>query len=135
MDLKDMPLFGALTRNMAWLNRRQRVLAQNVANADTPGYRARDLEKLDFSAELGRLSGHGVRLAKTDPRHLGSSAAAGGPAKIVKISTEDATPTGNTVNLPEEMMKMNETQVSYGLMTTLYNKNLGLLRIALGRGK
>ena len=135
MSLDSIPMFAILKDKMNWHQTRQNLLAQNVANADTPGYRARDLEKPDFSAELGRLSGHGVRLAKTDPRHLGSGGAAGGPAKIVKISAEDATPTGNTVNLPEEMMKMNETQVGYGLMTTLYNKNLGLLRIALGRGK
>ena len=50
MDLTQIPLFEMLTRRMSWLNERQKVLAQNIANADTPHYVPRDLEPLDFES-------------------------------------------------------------------------------------
>jgi len=50
MDLNEIPLFRALGQRMSWLTRRQEVLAQNIANADTPGYVPRDLDPLDFDA-------------------------------------------------------------------------------------
>lgn len=45
MNLKSMPLFGLMGRRMAWLTQRQMVLSQNIANADTPGYKPKDLRK------------------------------------------------------------------------------------------
>ena len=52
MDLSQIPLFAALSKRMSWLADRQAVLAQNVANADTPGYAARDLREPDFRKYL-----------------------------------------------------------------------------------
>ena len=52
MDLSQVPLFAALSKRMAWLTERQSVLAQNVANGDTPGYVAQDLPAPDFSKYL-----------------------------------------------------------------------------------
>jgi flagellar basal-body rod protein FlgB len=52
MNLPDIPLFAMLRERMSWLNQRQGVLSQNVANADTPGYGARDLKAPDFETLL-----------------------------------------------------------------------------------
>ena len=48
LNLPDIPIFSILRERMAWLNQRQSVLSENVANADTPGFVARDLKPLDF---------------------------------------------------------------------------------------
>ena len=56
MDVIDIPLLSMLKERMAWLSQRQDVLSQNVANADTPGYTARDLKPVDFEQALKRTS-------------------------------------------------------------------------------
>lgn len=135
MDLSRIPLFAALKTKMAWLNERQSVLAQNVANADTPDYRARDLKPLDFKTMVAG-SAPGVRLATTDPRHIamGTDGDATGfkadPSKSLEVS-----PSGNGVSLEEQMMKVSETRVSYEMALNLYQKQVGMLRTALGRGR
>ena len=48
MDLRKIPVFAAITQRMGWLNQRQQVLAQNIANSDTPGFRPKDLEEIKF---------------------------------------------------------------------------------------
>ena len=52
MDLPAIPLLSMLKERMSWLNQRQNVLSQNVANIDTPGYTARDLKPVDFEKAL-----------------------------------------------------------------------------------
>ena len=52
MELTDLPMFGLLRNRMNWLGQRQEVLAQNVANADTPNYSSRDLKAFDFRQVL-----------------------------------------------------------------------------------
>jgi len=58
MDIGHIPLFAAFSKRMAWLTARQTVLAENVANANTPGYMAKDLKELDFK---NRINGRRLR--------------------------------------------------------------------------
>src|SRR3546814_14928219 len=67
MDLSGMTLFDMARRKMSWLGQRQAVLAQNIANSDTPGYRTKELEAIDFRRELSRLEP--VRMAATSGSH------------------------------------------------------------------
>lgn len=131
-------LFDTIARRMAWLGRRQEVLARNVAHADTPGYVAQDLNAGAFRRALaGRLQAAGaVRPAATHPQHF-----AAGPGRTAEavahevVETPDAaTPTGNAVVLEEQLMKVARTQADYQTMTNLYRKHLGMFRTALGRG-
>ena len=69
MNLPDVPLLSMLRERMNWLHQRQDVLSQNVANADTPGYVARDLKPLDFEEALGATGG-GAALMTTNTRHI-----------------------------------------------------------------
>src|SRR5690349_5474471 len=69
MDLSRIPLFEALTKRMGWLGERQGVLAQNIANADTPGYVAKDLAPPDFSQLVAGASQR-LAMATSDPRDL-----------------------------------------------------------------
>ena len=81
MNLPDIPLLSMLKTRMAWLNQRQDVLTQNVANADTPGYVAHDLKALDFSAALRQsssLTQSASQMMVTDPRHISIAPTSGG---------------------------------------------------------
>ena len=133
MSLTDLSILSALRTKMAWHQTRQNVLAENVANADTPGFRARDLERPDFSAMLGTRSTGNSSIMRTNPMHLG-----GGGASLASFSSSEdtdyeVTPEGNAVSLEGQMMKVAENQMDYQLVTTLYSRSLGMLRTAISR--
>ena len=133
MDLNSIPLISLLAKRMAWLNERQSVLAQNVANADTPGYQPLDLKPLDF-AELARAASGGVRLAATRAGHIAAGASEGKIGEAVRHKGLETSPSGNAVVLEEEMMKVGQTRMDYDLAVSLYRKNVALIRAAL-RGR
>jgi flagellar basal-body rod protein FlgB len=132
MDLGKIPLLEAITRRMSWLGERQSVLAQNVANADTPGYTAKDVKQPSF-AEF--VSGASARLpmAVTEPGHIEPIHDDGG-FKLVSQKTGERAPDGNAVQLEDQMMKISDTTNDYALTTSLYRQQLGLLKMALGGG-
>ncbi len=114
-------------RRLAWLDRRQRVLSQNIANADTPGYQARDV------APFGRLlaDAAGPDLAITNAAHI---APAGGALRgRVDRSAIERTPNGNGVSLDEQALRVAETDSQHSLAISLHRKYLALFRTALGR--
>lgn len=135
MDLNKFALFSGLTKRMAWLNQRTKVIAQNIANADTPHYQAHDLKPLSFR-ELTKTSGSTMTLASTSADHFSH-----GREQVVhgdrtkNREPYEVTPSGNSVVLEEQMMKLAENQMQYRLVTNLYKKNVGLLKMALGRSR
>lgn len=140
MDLKNISLFKTLNQKMSWLNERQKVLAQNIANANTPGYVSQDLKKVSFQSHLNKTntagSGQsGTLMQSSDPRHLSSSGGMRGNFKISQTTSEfmEATPDGNTVDLERELSKMAEVQMEYTLASNLYKKHIGMLKTSLGR--
>ena len=69
MGFTDLPLLSQIKGRLSWLDERQRVVSQNVANADTPGYVARDLKTpTDFAAAM--RDGGGLRMAQTSAAHM-----------------------------------------------------------------
>jgi flagellar basal-body rod protein FlgB len=133
MDLANLPLFAALSRKMEWLSDRQKVLSENVANADTPHYQASDLRPLDFKKELSQASGR-LELASTDPQHITATPSANAiPADMLVKTDDDRELDGNTVSLEDEMIKVSQTTADYQLMTNLYKKQIGMLKEAIGR--
>ncbi|MBX6744282.1 MAG: flagellar basal body protein [Acetobacteraceae bacterium] len=127
MDPSRTTPIALAERRMAWLEARQRVLAQNIANADTPGYRPRDLRPF---AQF--LAGAGVGLARTDPRHLAPAHdAMARPDRRVA----ERTPNGNAVSLDEQALKVADTDTAHALAVGLHRHYLGLFRTALGRGQ
>ncbi len=131
MDLNSIPLMSMLAKRMAWLNQRQSVLAQNVANANTPHFKPRDLKPLDFDS-LARDAAARLTLVTTKPGHLRATEAMGGASPTVRRRTLETSPTGNAVNLEEEMMKIGRNRMEYDLAVALYRKHMALLRVALG---
>lgn len=129
--MDGMSLLNAMAQKMRWQQQRQDVLAQNVANADTPNYRGQELKPIDFDDELGSVT-H-VAMAATNPMHISASETdTDGPAEVVQQQSFEVTPEGNGVSLEDEMMKVTANQMDYEAVTTLYTKSLGLIRTALG---
>lgn len=134
MELTDLPMFGLVKRRLGWLNQRQEVVAQNVANADTPKYASRDIKPFDFQAELRRekkpAAQTGVNMAVTDPKHIHKASA--GANRDFKVAEDrrpyESAPDGNQVVLEEQMLRMNETQASHSAMTQLYKKHVGMFK-------
>tara|TARA_Y100000588_G_scaffold164984_1_gene179047 strand:- start:316 stop:678 length:363 start_codon:yes stop_codon:yes gene_type:complete len=117
---------------MGWLSERQTVLAQNIANSDTPGYKAKDLRMPDFSNMLN--SEKGIPVAKTAKGHLMGTAARS-DFRIVNEKSRnvyEVNPNENAVVMEEQLMKVNDSNMNYKLVTNIYRKNLSMFKIALG---
>ena len=129
MDLGNIPLFKAMMSRMSWLNERQQVLAQNVANSDTPHYRPLDLVEQKFP--LGAPGPAGVQLARTNPGHLSGFTDTGEFPN--NPNQYQVRPAGNAVNVEDEMIKVAANQMDYQAATQLYTRSLGLWRTAIGK--
>ena len=109
---------------------RQAVVAQNIANADTPGYRPRDVVPF---ADLVRDAGTGTGVRATRARHL-HGAFATGPLRISEAARESANPNDNGVSLEEEMLNAVEVKRQHDRALAIYRSGLTILRSSLGRG-
>jgi len=131
MDLGKLTIFNAIKQRMQWTAMRQEVLAQNIANADTPKFHARDMKPFAFK-DIVRREAMQINMVATGPNHL-----AGRQRTIRDISEEETrmpyetSPDGNSVILEEQMTKLNETVISHRLTNELYSKQIGLFKIAL----
>jgi|HubBroStandDraft_5_1064220.scaffolds.fasta_scaffold155074_1 flagellar basal-body rod protein FlgB len=132
MPISDIPILSMLRSRMQWGQARQEVLAENVANADTPNYRARDIAAPDFSRELSLVSS--VGLERTDPNHIAGPAGGGdSPFSTDASGRYEIRPRGNSVSHEDEMMKVGSNQMDYEAVTSMYTHSLGLIRIAIDR--
>lgn len=128
MSIADLPLLSQIKGRLTWLDQRQRVIAENVANADTPGYVARDLKTpTDFARALE--TGGGLRMARTSAGHVAPS---GPVARFEAQASPDSEITldGNAVVVEEQMLKMAESRMAYDAAIGLYQKSLSMLRMA-----
>lgn len=132
MDGANSLLFRGFKQKLAWLSQRQRVLAENIANADTPDYRPNDLKPMVFQSLL-KASSDRVQPALTDPRHLASGSTADGRFRETEMQgTFETAPAGNAVVIEEQMSKVNESILSHRITTELYKKHLNMLKLAVG---
>jgi flagellar basal-body rod protein FlgB len=127
--LSDLPLMSAIKSRLQFHQARQKQLAENVANADSPGYRPRDLKPFDL-AMAAQSSERGPQV--THANHISSSGGSSAAASR-RASTFESTPSGNAVNLEDEMLRMSQNASDYQLAASLYSKSLGYLRIAIGK--
>ncbi|MGI9412868.1 MAG: flagellar basal body rod protein FlgB [Hyphomicrobiales bacterium] len=136
MSLTDLPVLDALRTKMKWHQTRQRVLAENVANADSPDYRARELKPPEFTSMLRAQAPGVVSTRVTDAQHIEVAGRGDGPPRFRTDQQDnfETTPSGNSVVLEEQMMKVAANQMDYQAATTLYSKSINLLRMALGQG-
>lgn len=135
MTITDLPLLGMLKNKMRWHHARQGVLAQNIANADTPGFRPSDLKAMSTQKSLSTPRPSGVTAARTHVSHVQTTPIA---MQGTGFSREDnmgweKTPAGNSVVLEEQMIKVSANQFEFQMASTLYSRSLGMLKTAIGR--
>ena len=136
-----MPLFALMNQRMNWLAKRQEVLAQNVANADTPGYKPKEVKKQDFEMILRQQQPGSPKivpvrgLTVTHPRHIQHRTRVPDPAVYEpKVAKEDIKASGNAVILEDQLMQVGKTSMDYQLTTRLYRRTVNMIRTAIGRG-
>jgi len=133
MPISDIPILSMLRTKMQWHQERQRLLAENVANAETPNFRPRDLAPPKFDDRVP-TAGAALTLASTDPSHITGAGLGGtGAFEQARQRNYQIRPTGNAVSLEDEMLKVAANNLDYQTATSLYSKSLGLLKIALGK--
>jgi len=130
MPISNIPIFSMLRTRMQWHQERQRLLAENVSNADTPKFQPRDLAPLRF--EPTQPGSATLALARTDSAHLSSSNATT-KFQLDRRGDFEVRPAGNAVSLEDEMLKVAANQMDYQAAATLYSRGLGLIRTALGK--
>jgi flagellar basal-body rod protein FlgB len=131
--VSDLPLVAMLKTRMHWHQTRQKVLAQNVSNADTPHFKPVDLKQPAFT-RAGTAAGEGLPIERTSAAHMAGSVARAGEDETGARRFE-TTPSGNAVSLEEEMLKVSQNQSDFHLASSLYQKSLQMLRIAAGKGR
>jgi flagellar basal-body rod protein FlgB len=127
----DITLVDMMKQKMRWHEQRQRVLSENVANAETPGYKARDIQAPEFNISDER----GIKpvvLAATQSGHIGFASNARLSSADNRQSYE-ITPEGNAVVLEDEVMRVSQNVMDYQEVSQLYAKGLSVMKLALGR--
>jgi flagellar basal-body rod protein FlgB len=137
MNLDSIPLFSMLKGKLGYLGQREKVIAQNVANADTPGYTPTDLKPFKVAASHGGPTAPLPMMApaRSDPQHLAGherpvKGGGAGQFRPVDAPDSEATLDGNRVVLEEQMMKMTEARMEYDAAIGFYQKSLNLIRLA-----
>ena len=135
MAINDLPILSALRTKMQWHQERQRVLAENISNANTPNFKPSDLVAPKFDTRGATVDGAMGSLAmmRTSSPHLavsgGGQSFRGDGGKSGFLTK----PAGNAVNLEDQMLKVSANQMDYAAATSLYSRSLGLLKTAIGK--
>ena len=121
----DLGLFAVAERRLEWVGQRQKQLAENVANADTPGYRPKDLSP--FASSLSQFQ---IAPALTSPLHLAGFSTG---TAVSKTATSEQGPDGNAVNVEDEMTKVADDENTQALVGNIWKSYMGMFMTALGR--
>jgi flagellar basal-body rod protein FlgB len=129
--MNDVPLLSMLKERMTWLHQRQDLLSENVSNADTPGYSARDLKPLNFEEAL-RKSSTSSAMMTTNSRHISIAPKTQDKFDDVAAPDVEYSANGNSVSLEMEMIKVSDTQAQFQAAANLYAKAMTLMKTAIG---
>lgn len=129
MDLRQIGLFKLMTDKMDWHGQRNQVLSDNIANADTPDYQARDLRAFDFKKQLRQTSQ--LQPVASSPGHLTGTLPLRGSFQDEGKQPYETSPDGNGVVLEEQLFKVGQNSMEYQTVLNLYRKQVGMLRTAM----
>jgi flagellar basal-body rod protein FlgB len=138
VDFSNLTLFSVMKAKLDYMSERQSVLAQNIANADTPGYRAKDVAAPDFATMAKQMSNPTAQklpMIVTSPNHITPKTQGSGFTAERSKMTDELNPNGNNVVIEEEMMKVGENQAEYQKVLNLYGKTISMFKTALGRNQ
>ncbi len=133
MGILNIPMFGVLTDKMRWHQTRQGVLAENVANAETPGYAARELKPFDMEKAQDAAGSESMTTVATQPGHFSVHATSGTGFSSITDDGFEITPDGNGVTLEEQMTKVASNQIDFQTVTALYTRSIRILKTALSK--
>ena len=108
--MSPIQLFNVVSQHNRWLSARQATIAGNVANANTIGYKAVDVEPFEMAMTEARLA-----MKATNPAHMVPAAADGPATRIQNSNTWDVTHSGNSVSMEQELIKAGEVNRSFRL--------------------
>ena len=128
--MAQMTVMDAMQLQMDYANQRQVVLSRNIANSDTPGYKAEDLEPLNFKDHLGRH----LQLTTTSSHHLKGKKGNSHFQTVKDKHTFETSPTGNNVALDEQTLKLSTNSNEYQVTTNLYRQFGTMLKTAIDNG-
>ena len=136
MDIKNSKTIQTLAAALKMREMRMEVIASNIANAETPGYKAK---RLDFEDALQRaidVDGN-LSMKSKDDRHfnVGSGGFNNLEPRIYEDPSGVVSPNGNTVNREQEMVRMQENRLMYDAAVQLLNKRLGQMKYVLSTEK
>jgi flagellar basal-body rod protein FlgB len=132
MNPGDIPLFSMLRGRLSYLTERQKVLSQNIANSNTPGFVPKDLKAFSFQAQVDEQTKQAQ--ATTQAGHMklsGARTEAAAMWKPVNTPDSEASLDGNGVVLEEQMIKMTDARMSYDAAIGFYQKSMDLLKMAV----
>ncbi len=132
MGFGDLPLLSMLKSRLGYISQRETLIAQNVANSDTPGYAPKDLKAFTIADANAKPAVVAAEPARTNPGHLsGASVQAGSDQwKAVTGSDSETKLDGNKVVLEDEMSKMTQSRMDYEAAIGFYEKALQMLSLA-----
>jgi len=135
MSISDLPVLSALRTKMQWHQVRQRVLAENVSNANTPNFKPRDLVAPSFAKDGAQAGQTGpLAMMRTTAGHIMPPDSVSRQFDVNSKAGFETRPSGSAVSLEDEMMKVSANQMDYAAATSLYSKSLHLLKTAIGKG-
>lgn len=129
----DLSVFQLLTSRLNMLETRQRTVAENVANANTPGYVPTDVDMASFEKVLGRHStpkAGKVGLAVTSSGHMVGRAPFAPDVSTMSRPDSEVTMDGNAVVVEEQMLRLNQVRTDFDTALSMYQKGLSLIRLA-----
>ncbi len=114
-------------------NARSEILAANIANADTPGYKARDVDfKEALASAMGQTSDNSVKLMRTDDRHASAKISTIGMSNLMyRVPLQPDTGDGNTVDVQEERTQFLENALRYQASLEFLNQRIAQLNRAI----
>ncbi len=134
-DPTQMTVFSLMKARLQMLGERQKVIAENVANVSTPGFTPSDVDQSAFAATLQRMAGRSqgpgrTAMTTTQAGHMTPQGGATATLTTARSPDSETTLDGNSVVVEEQMLKIAETRMDFETMVGLYQKSLGLLRLA-----
>ena len=124
--MSEPALFDLLERKLSWVANRQQVVAQNISNADTPGYRSKDVAP--FAAMLDQFD---IAPARTSPLHLAGFSPS---TSTHRQPTGERGPDGNAVGLEDQLTKAADNENMQAVTGNLWKTYMGMFMTALGHG-
>ncbi|SFD80762.1 flagellar basal-body rod protein FlgB [Lentibacillus persicus] len=123
--------FQTLENSLKYASAKNRTLSNNIANVDTPGYKAKDVKFKNYlSAELESS----VNAVKTHPKHLPFNQSVSQPIHTVSRDNTTYNHNGNNVDIDKEMAELAKNQINYQALVDRINGKFSSLKTVIGGG-